>query len=106
MFGTDCKVAQMPPGGRFRRSEGCPTIREYMLLNLTSLFGVSVLAKDGNIGHVRDVLFHDRSWVVRYFVLETGSWFSGRRVLLSPFIFLRPEWEKRALPVDLTIEQV
>ena len=96
----------MPPGGRFRRSEGCPTIREYMLLNLTSLFGVSVLAKDGNIGHVRDVLFHDRSWVVRYFVVETGSWFSGRRVLLSPFIFLQPEWEKRVLPVDLTIEEV
>jgi uncharacterized protein YrrD len=89
-----------------RRSESCPTIREYMLLNLTSLFGVSVLAKDGNIGHVRDVLFHDRSWVVRYFVVETGSWFSGRRVLLSPFIFLQPEWKKRVLPVDLTIEEV
>lgn len=77
-----------------------------MLRNLTSLLDVSILAKDGNIGHLRDVLFHDRSWVVRYFVVETGSWFSGRRVLLSPFGFLQPEWEKRVLPVDLTIEEV
>ena len=77
-----------------------------MLLNLTSLFGVSILAKDGNIGHVRDVLFHDRSWVIRYFVVETGNQFSGRRVLLSPHSFLQPEWEKRVLPVDLTIEEV
>ena len=77
-----------------------------MLRTLTSLFGVSILAKDGNIGHLRDVLFHDRSWVVRYFVVETGSWFSGRRVLLSPFCFLQPQWEERVLPVDLTIEEV
>jgi len=77
-----------------------------MLLNLTSLFGVSILAKDGNIGHLRDVLFHDRSWVVRYFVVETGSWFSGQRVLLSPFSSLQPEWERRVLPVDLTIEEI
>ena len=77
-----------------------------MLLNLTSLFGVSISAKDGNIGHVRDVLFHDQSWVIRYFVIDTGNQFSGRRVLLSPHSFLRPEWEKRLLPVDLTIEDV
>ena len=77
-----------------------------MLLNLKSLFGVSILAKDGNIGHLHDVLFHDQSWVVRYFVVETGNQFSGRRVLLSPFSFLKPEWEKRILPVDLTIEEV
>ena len=77
-----------------------------MLRNLTSLFGVSIQAKDGNIGHLRDVLFHDQSWVIRYFVVETGSLFSGRRVLLSPFSFLQPEWEKRVLPVDLTIEEV
>lgn len=77
-----------------------------MLLNLTSLFGVSISAKDGNIGHVRDVLFDDQSWVIRYFVIDTGNQFSGRRVLLSPHSLLRPEWEKRLLPVDLTIEDV
>jgi len=77
-----------------------------MLRNLTSLLGTSILAKDGNIGHLRDILFDDQSWVVRYFVVETGSWFSGRRVLLSPYIFLAPEWEKRVLPVNLMIEEV
>ena len=77
-----------------------------MLRNLTSLLGVSILAKNGNIGHVRDVLFDGRSWVFRYFVIETGNWFSRRRVLLSPTIFLQPNWENGALPVDLTIEQV
>ena len=77
-----------------------------MLRNVTSLLGVSILAKDGNIGHVRDVLFDDQSWILRYFVVETGGWFSGRRVLLSPTIFLQPDWDQRVLPVDLTIEEV
>jgi uncharacterized protein YrrD len=77
-----------------------------MLRNLTSLLGVSILAKDGNIGHLRDVLFHDRSWIVRYFVVQTGTWFSDRQVLLSPSIFLQPEWDKHVLPVDLTMEEV
>ncbi len=48
-----------------------------MLHNVFALLGVSILAKDGNIGHVRDVLFDDRSWVIRYFVVESGSWLSG-----------------------------
>ena len=77
-----------------------------MLRNVTSLLGVSMLAKDGNIGHLRDVLFDDQSWILRYFVVETGGWFSGRRVLLSPTIFLQPDWDQRVLPVDLTIEEV
>jgi hypothetical protein len=60
-----------------------------MLHNVFSLLGVSILAKDGNIGHVRDVLFDDRSWVIRYFVVETWKLAFGRRVLLSPAIFLQ-----------------
>ena len=77
-----------------------------MLRNFTSLLGASILAKDGPIGHLRDALFDDQSWVIRYFVVETGSWFSGRRVLLSPMIFREPDWGKRVLPVDLTIDEV
>jgi uncharacterized protein YrrD len=77
-----------------------------MLRNITSLLGASILAKDGTIGYLRDALFDDQSWVIRYFIVETGSWFSGKRVLLSPMIFREPDWGKRTLPIDLTIEEV
>lgn len=77
-----------------------------MLRNVTSLLGTPILAKDGEIGHLNDVLFDDQSWVVRYFVVETGKWLSGRRVLLSPFSVLEPKWEKRVLPVNLRIEEI
>lgn len=77
-----------------------------MLRSLRSLLGSPVLAKDGEIGDVCDVLFHDRSWLVRYLVVNTGTWLSGRRVLLSPIVAHAPELERKVLRVDLTREQV
>ena len=77
-----------------------------MLCSLTSLLGSSILAQDGEMGHVREILFHDRSWLVRYLVIETGSWLSGRRVLLSPTIAQAPESDGHSLRVLLSREQV
>lgn len=77
-----------------------------MLRSVRSLIGSSIVAKDGEMGHVSDVLFHDRSWLVRYLVVNTGNWLSGRRVLISPVAAHTPELESRLLRVDLTKEQV
>jgi uncharacterized protein YrrD len=77
-----------------------------MLRNVTSLLGTPILAKDGEIGHLNDVLVDDQSWVIRYFVVETGMLLSRRRVLISPFSVSEPRWEKPVLPVNLMIEEV
>ncbi len=77
-----------------------------MLRNLTGIFGSAVLATDGELGHVQDVLFDDRSCTVRYLVIETGSWLSSRRVLLSPSVARRLEWDKRVLRVQIPAGQV
>jgi len=31
------------------------------------------------------VLFDDRYWAIRYLVANTGTWLSGRKVLISPY---------------------
>jgi sporulation protein YlmC with PRC-barrel domain len=77
-----------------------------VLRSVSSLLGSSILANDGEMGHVHDILFDDRSWLVRYIVVETGSWLSGRRVLLSPIIAQAPDVEGRVLRVALTRDQV
>jgi hypothetical protein len=46
-------------------------------------------ASDGTIGRVKDFYFDDLNWVVRYLVADTGSWLSGRQVLISPHAFGR-----------------
>lgn len=77
-----------------------------MLRSLNSLIGSAIHAEDGDLGHVHDFLFDDRGWTVRYLVVETGSWFSSKQVLIAPAAAGQPDWEKRALPVSLTMDQI
>jgi hypothetical protein len=77
-----------------------------MLRSIHDLENYAIQATDGEIGHVRNFLFDDALWVIRYLVVETGSWFSSRKVLISPIAIGRPNWEKKLLPVAITREQV
>jgi uncharacterized protein YrrD len=73
---------------------------------LTALLDLNVAAVDGDIGRVHDVLFEDASWTIRYLVVDTGKWLTGRKVLLSPVAVLDAAWGQRQLKVRLTREQV
>src|SRR5262245_15695460 len=55
-----------------------------MLREVSTLKGLTVNAVDGEIGSVYDVYFDAKQWTVRYFVVDTGTWLSGHRVLISP----------------------
>ena len=77
-----------------------------MLRNLQELEHAKIEATDGEIGRVKDLYFEDDAWVVRYLVVETGSWLSSRQVLISPISVLRPDWVAQTLPVSLTQAQV
>lgn len=77
-----------------------------MLRNLLDLHKFAIRATDGDIGHVVDFYFDDQDWVVRYLVVETGSWLSSRKVLISPRSVGQPDWQGKAFPVSLTREQI
>jgi len=51
------------------------------------LKGGTIKAMDGDIGSAQDLYFDDRTWTVRYVVVDTGAWLPGRQVLISPFAF-------------------
>jgi hypothetical protein len=55
-----------------------------MLFAVSGLENCPVKASDGEIGAVRDFLFDDRSWKIRWMEVETGNWLPGRRVLIHP----------------------
>jgi len=46
--------------------------------------GLTLEATDGEIGRVRDLLFDESGWSVRYVAADTGTWLPGRQVLLAP----------------------
>src|SRR5438093_13557680 len=48
------------------------------------LFGYRLGARDGSAGHVHDLYFDDRRWLVRYLVVDVRHGLASRRVLISP----------------------
>jgi len=77
-----------------------------MVHSLNQLTGYSVHAADGTIGRVAEFFFDDEKWGIRYLVVDTGKWLSGRKVLLSPVALKKPDWDQRQFPVSLTVEMV
>lgn len=77
-----------------------------MLRQVGTLNGSTISATDGEIGHVKDVYFDDASWVVRYLVVDTGTWLSSRDVLISPYSVKPPLGTNRIIDVSLTRNQV
>jgi sporulation protein YlmC with PRC-barrel domain len=62
-----------------------------MLRNASAIKGYAIAASDGRIGTVSDFLFDDDSWLVRWLVVDTGKWLSGRKVLLPPLRLGAPQ---------------
>ncbi len=68
----------------------------------SDVIGYSVRATDGEIGHVEDFLIDDTTWGIRYIVIATGTWWSGRNVIIPPKSLLRANWSDSTLFVNLT----
>jgi hypothetical protein len=77
-----------------------------MLRSYAELTAYRIGATDGAIGHVRDCYFDDVAWVVRYLVVDTAHWLSGRRVLISPMSVGAPDAALHEFPVSMTRAQV
>ncbi len=77
-----------------------------MMSKVSDLKGAAIRARDGELGSVRDVLFDDRHFVVRWVVVDTGGWLTGRKVVLPPSAFGSATRSPLAFPVDLTKQQV
>ncbi len=77
-----------------------------MIRRVDNLIGFTIGGTDGDIGNVKDFYFDDKTWTIRYIIVETGSWLFGRKVLLSPQAVTTSDWEKELFKVNLTMEQI
>ena len=62
--------------------------------------------EDETIGKVEDFYFDDRHWTVRYLVVNTGTWLSGRQVLISPYALVAVNADRENIVVELTKKQI
>ena len=79
---------------------------EMQLHSSEEVFGSKVSARDGEIGRVDDFLFDDKSWNIRWAIINTDGWWSEKRVLISPRWIRKVDWQGHAIDVDLSREQI
>lgn len=77
-----------------------------MLYQARDLRDFELEASDGDIGKIVDFYFDDRFWTVRYLVVETGSWLTGKQVLISPFAVTDLDLGNERIRLDLTKAQI
>ena len=68
--------------------------------------GFLIKAKDGTKGTIKDFLFDEESWTIRYMVADLGDFLPGRKVLI-PRVFLdNTDWKRKEFAVELTKDQI
>lgn len=73
--GPDGAVPELDPSNRAR---GDRHLRSCNAVN-----GYHLHACDGDIGHVNGYLIDERSWAIRFLVVDTSNWWLGHRVLIA-----------------------
>ena len=77
-----------------------------MLRSVKSMSGQALKARDGEIGSSKDFLFDDQFWTIRYMVANTGSWLTGRKVLISPMSISRSGWKNMRFEIDMSKDEI
>jgi len=72
-----------------------------MLHKASKLIGFHLLATDGPIGHVDDVLV-DTDWTVKYLVADMSNWPGGKSVLIAPSAIEAVDSPNKTIRVNLT----
>jgi uncharacterized protein YrrD len=110
--GTGVWGAEMIPRALAREvAKGTATLEKHELPahNLRStreVTGYHIQATDDEIGHVEDFILDDKSWMLRYIVVDTRNWLPGKKVIIPPKWVTRIEWDDRLLHVDVSRDMV
>jgi hypothetical protein len=82
--------------------EQTPEPPDTRLRSSKEVTGCTLLAVDGEIGHVKDFIVGDKEWVIRYLEVDIGSWLTGRKVVVSPTWITAVNPQRREVSVKLT----
>lgn len=77
-----------------------------MLRSLKMLEHYKVKATDGDLGSVTNFFIDDEHWTVRYLVVDTGGFFGGRHVLISPISFRIVDFSAKSFHLALTMDKI
>ncbi len=65
-----------------------------------------IQALDGELGHVADFIIDDETWAIRYLIIDTGTWWPGKKVLIAPQWIERVSWSESTVFVNLSRQTI
>lgn len=77
-----------------------------MLHTSRDLTSYLVQARDDSCGEIKDLLFDDGTWNVRYMAIDTGNWLPGRKVIIPPHELDPAQFSRDTMHVSLTRRQI
>ena len=76
-----------------------------MIISSKQLTHFSIHALDDKVGGIRDILFDDETFTVRYLVADTNTWLPlSRKVVISPISVTQLEAESESVHINMTVE--
>jgi hypothetical protein len=79
---------------------------EYNLRATAVVDGYNIQATDGEIGHIVDFIVDDKTWAIRYLIVDTQPWKPGKHILVSPQWIDRVSWNESKVFVNLSRETI
>jgi len=70
------------------------------------MMGYDIQTTDGSIGHLSDLRVDDGRWTIHELVVETGHWYSGKKILIAPDKVKHVSYEEAKVFVTLTKEDI
>jgi hypothetical protein len=64
--------------------------------------GYHLHAADGDLGQVEDFLIDDETWAIRYLIINTANWWTGRKILIAPGWVTRVSWSEETVFINTT----
>lgn len=65
-----------------------------------------VHATDGDIGHIQGFLLDEKSWAIRYAIVNTSNWWLGHSVLISPEWIGEVSWSQSKVTTSLNRQAI
>jgi PRC-barrel domain len=77
-----------------------------MLFRSSEIIGHRIVARDGEVGRLTDLLFDETDWTIRWASVHAGTWLGRRRVLVPVSAFEHVDRAGGHLTVALTRRQI
>ncbi|MBJ6126990.1 PRC-barrel domain-containing protein [Microvirga sp. BT325] len=87
--------------GAESKERGDPHLR-----SAKEVIGYYAHARNGDIGHVEDILVEGRDWSIGYFIIDTKNWWPGKMVLIRPDWIDSISWGQRLVHLSRSREEV